>query len=180
VSAGVAFEVPNIQIPDDTPPLIPAIEAGDKDSSPLRCQKPGCSNSVTKPARGRTPKFCDEHKGSTPGTGNKSGLSGKSWPRATEIETLLTNYVIGLAFTVGFANAEDGRIIAEKAPAVIHELVVLAIDDRNLRKYLEWLATPGKYAPLTMACFSLILPILQNHGVVDRVMESLLGTVKEE
>lgn len=170
MSVGVAFEVP-----DDTPPLIPAATPGDSDSAPLRCQLPGCTNEVTKPARGRTPKFCDDHKGSKPGTGSTKGLSGKSWPRATEIETLLTNYVIGLSFAVGFANAEDGEIIRDKAPAVVHELVVLAIDDRNLRRYLEWLATPGKYAPLTMACFSLILPILQNHGVVDRLMLGLFS-----
>lgn len=176
MSAGVAFELPE----HDTPPLIPAIEAGDKDSAPNRCQKPGCSNSVTKPARGRTPKFCDEHKGSTPGSGTVKGISGKSWPRATEIEKLLTDYVIGIGFAVSLAHPEDGAVITEKAPAIVHELVVLAIDDRNLRKYLEWLATPGKYAPLTMAVFALIFPILQNHGVVDRLMLGLMGTGKEE
>lgn len=170
MTAGVAFEVP-----DDTPPLIPAAVAGESDSSPLRCQLPGCTSEVTKPARGRTPKFCDDHKGSKPGTGTTKGISGKSWPRATEIENLLTNYVVGLSFTVMLFNAEDAVIIREKAPAVVHELVVLAIDDRNLRRYLEWLATPGKYAPLTMACFSLIFPILQNHGFVDRLMVGMFS-----
>jgi hypothetical protein len=169
-SLGEAFVVP-----DDTPPLIPAAVAAESDSAPQRCQLPGCTTAVTKPARGRTPKFCDEHKGSKAGPGSTKGISGKSWPRATEIENLLTNYIIGLSFGVAFVNAEDGVIIREKAPAVVHELVVLAVDDRNLRRYLEWLATPGKYAPLTMACFSLIFPILQNHGFVDRLMVGMFS-----
>lgn len=168
MSTGVAFEVPE-SVNLDEPPTIP--DTGDS----VQCQKPGCDQPITKPARGRTPKFCDAHKDKAPRINNKSSLSGKSWPKATEIETLLTQYVEGLGFAVMLANADDGTVIQEKAPAVVHELVELAKDDIRLRKYLEWVATPGKYAPLTMACFSLVFPILQNHGIVGKFFDSVLA-----
>jgi hypothetical protein len=163
----VAFEVP-----DDTPPSISDVSAS-KDVAPLRCQEPGCLAEIVKPARGRTPKFCDEHKGAK-ASGTKSSLTGKSWPKAKEVEALLNQYVAGLGMGVSFLNQEDGEIIVDKAPAVVHELVKLAADDKRLRTYLEFLATPGKYAPLSLACFSLILPILANHGIVDKFIAGLI------
>lgn len=166
-----AFVIDDELFPDDKPPAVATT-----DSAPLMCQHEGCMNQVTKPARGRTPKFCDEHKSVSRAGASK--LSGKSWPKAKEIETLLNQYIGGVSVGVGFLNPEDGIIIATKAPDVVHELVELAKDDKNLRRYLEYLATPGKYAPLTMACFALVFPILENHGIISGLIKSF--TNREE
>lgn len=148
--------------------IAPAIKSREGDSAPLLCQHPGCTNAVTKPARGRTPKFCDEHK-ARPASGNRSSTSGKTWTRATEIENILTQYVTGLGVGLSLLNPLDGSVIAQGGPAVVHELVELAKTDKNIRKYLEWLATPGKYAPLTMAVMGVTLPILANHNMLPRI-----------
>lgn len=173
MTTGVAFEIPEAIDLDDVAPVI----TGENDIAPLRCQQSGCTEPVTKPARGRTPKYCEDHKrgSGTPRPNNKSSLSGKSWPKATEIETLLNKYVVGLSFGITFVNPVDGTIILEKAPDVVHELVELAKDDIQLRKYLEWLAAPGKYTPLTMACTALIFPILENHGVIGNLVSALFA-----
>ena len=138
------------------------------DDAPLRCNHPGCTNAVVKPARGRTPKYCPEHKSgnsrSNSGAAKSVGNSGKRWNRATEIETILITYVEGIGTGMQFlpALADDGKIIEMQMPDVVRELVKLAHDDSRIRKYLEYLATPGKYAPLTLACMSVIIPILAN------------------
>jgi hypothetical protein len=154
-----------------------------KDTAPARCAYQGCTNGLVKPAggRGRPPKFCDEHKG---GKGSptqekfasgKSSLSGKSWPKAAEVETLLTTYVNGLGIALSFVHEKDGQVIVAGGPDVVHELVELAKDERELRKYLEWLTTPGKYAPLILALGGVIIPILSNHGLIRLDLTKLLG-----
>jgi hypothetical protein len=153
-----AFELPET----DIAPTISA--AGDK--APLRCQVNGCTTAVTKPARGRTPKFCENHKNQ--GNGSRSSTSGKSWTRAVEIETLLTQYVIGVGTGIRLLNAADGLVIVEGGPAIIHELVELAKTDTKIRKYLEWLAAPGKYAPITLALMGVALPIMANHNLLPQ------------
>ena len=139
---------------------------GANDVAPGVCGKAGCTNGLTKPARGRMPKFCDEHKGQR--ASSKSETTGKSWPRAVEVETLLKSYVDGVGLAVSFANEFDGHIIRTKAPDVIHELVELAKSDKALQKYLLWLATPGRYAPLTMAVMGVAIPIMANHDLLPK------------
>lgn len=152
---------------DDVPP---EILAAHKDSPPLACQHDGCGNGVVKPARGRTPKFCDEHKGK-PAQSNRSATSGKSWPRAVEVENILCQGIAGVSMGLMLvpSMADDGLVLDEKMPAVIHELIELAKTDRRLRKYLEYLATPGKYAPLTLACISVVIPIMANHNLIPNL-----------
>ena len=158
--------------------IIEAESAAD-DVAPLRCQHPGCTNAVIKPARGRTPKYCDEHKGSRPNAGsNRSKASGKTWAKATEVETHLTKYTTLIALALGGAAfsmadehlsatlAADASIVAKQAPPVVHELVELAKDDKNLQRVLETLAAPSKYSGLTMAVIGLVVPLLGNHGVI--------------
>lgn len=158
-----SFELADMDLkPDITNPEIDP----SSDAAPNRCQQPGCTTALVKPARGRTPKFCDEHKRGGTATGSKSGVSGKSWPRAQEIESILTKYVEGVGMGLMLLNPADGEIVAQGGPAIVHELVELAKTDKNMRKYLEWLATPGKYAPLTMACAGVALPIMANHGIM--------------
>lgn len=140
------------------------------DTEPGRCQHPGCTNSVTKPARGRTPKLCDEHKSAaSSGTGNRK----PTWARAGEIEVILTTYVTGLGKGLMLLNEVDGSVIASGGPAVVHELVELAKTDKGIRKYLEWVATPGKYAPLTLAVFAVVFPILGNHGMLPKIFVTI-------
>lgn len=162
---------------------LPAATTG-TDKAPGVCATDGCSNGVPKPAggRGRPPKFCDEHKGGK-GAPKQDGfntarspLSGKSWPRAAEVETLLTQYVNGLGIALSFVHEKDGQVIVAGGPDVVHELVELAKDERSLRKYLEWLTTPGKYAPLTLAVAGIAIPLLSNHGLIQIDLSKILGS----
>lgn len=136
------------------------------DIAPLLCHEPGCTNPVTKPARGRTPKFCDEHKGRRGVTvNNKSRASGKTWARATEIETHLKSSIATIGNLVEhFVDETDGALISEHAPNIIHELVELAKDDKKLQDWLVWLSAPGKYGPLMMATMPLVTGMYLNHA----------------
>lgn len=138
----------------------------DNDPAPLRCGVDGCTNPMVKPARGRTPKYCDEHKGqrATTHTPSRSKASGKSWTQAAAVETYLNSLVTGAAGITKRFNEFDGFILEQNGPAVVKELVELAKDDKQLQRYLTYLASPGKYGPLVMACGSLILPIAMNHN----------------
>lgn len=139
------------------------------DKAPLACQEDGCANGIVKPARGRTPKYCGEHKGAgNRSTGSRSATTGKSWSQAKEVETLLTQYVVGVGTGVKFLNEFDGTVIVQSGPAVVHELVELAKSDKNLQKYLLWFATPGRYGPLLMALGGVALPIMMNHDLVPK------------
>lgn len=150
------------------------------DTAPKQCEKAGCTNGVPKTGRGRPPKFCDEHKSGAPKTEekfttSKSSLSGKSWPKAAEVETLLTKYVSMLGVALQFVHEKDGQVIIIGGPDVVHELVELAKDERQLRKYLEWLTAPGKYAPLTLAVAAIVIPIMSNHGLIQIDLSKVLG-----
>jgi hypothetical protein len=135
------------------------------DAPPLRCQSDGCTNGVVKPARGKTPAYCPDHRASASRpTSSRSKASGKSWPKSAEVEKHLTDSLVLMGKGISFLNEIDGVIVQTNGPAVIHELVELAKDDKTLQRYLLWLASPGKYGPLLMACSSLILPILANHN----------------
>ena len=145
----------------DDSPIIPL------DIAPLICQEPGCTNAVNKPPRGRTPKFCDEHKSrpKTANNSNKSKASGKSWTRATEIETHLSNSVLTVGSLTGhFVDETDGELIKQFGPNIVHELVELAKDDKRLQEWLVWLSAPGKYGPLVASISALIVPIYLNHA----------------
>lgn len=142
------------------------VTTAEQDTAPLVCQFDGCTNGVTKPARGATPKFCPEHKGARRPSGGKSPVSNKSWPRAKEIETILNQTLGYLTIPVAFVNAEDAGILGARGPKVIHELVELAKDDKNLQHALVMIATPGKYGPITAAVLGLVVPILANHKLI--------------
>ena len=166
----------------DLPASVAASAAGDK--TPGVCAADSCTNGIPKPAggRGRPPKFCDEHKGGKTGpkqagfNSAKSSLSGKSWPKAAEVETLLTQYVNGLGIALSFVHEKDGLVIVEGGPDVVKALVELAKDERELRKYLEWLTAPGKYSPLILAVAGVAIPIMSNHGLIQLDLTKLLGS----
>jgi len=144
------------------------------DTAPAVCAYPGCLAGLNAKGRGRPPKFCEEHKGgkstALPGFNTaKSNISGRSWPKAAEIETLLSNHVRMLGAGLALVNEVDGTVIATGGPDVIHELVELAKTDKGLRRYLEWLATPGKYAPLILAIGGVAMPILANHDLMPKL-----------
>ena len=159
------FELKESDIAPEFPDAEPATP---DDAAPLACGDPGCTNGITKPARGRTPKYCDDHKGGKANRNPPSATSGKGWREAREIEALLNQYVIGIGTGVTFVNKFDGEVIVTSGPAVVHELVELAKSDKNLQKYLTWLATPGKYGPLLLALGGVAIPILANHDVLPK------------
>lgn len=150
------------------------------DEAPLVCHEPGCTNPVVKPARGRTPKFCPEHKSGSRSNTTKSKASGKSWPRAVEIETHLSNTITTLGGLTGhFYDATDGELIQEHGPKIIHELVELAKDDKNLQRWLIWLSAPGKYGPLASSVMALAVPLYLNHAVKNAAKRAAMEQERE-
>ena len=145
--------------------IAPDFNAGISDVAPTRCGYEGCSNSVTKPARGRTPKFCDEHRTAAK---TKTGARKASWPNAETVELALLRYFGTLTFVVSFVNPDDGTVIAEGAPAVAKELVELGRQDKKLRDLLEKLTAPGKYGPLALAIFPIVMGLMANHGLLPQ------------
>lgn len=160
---------------DDLPDILDQLPTSD-DKLPIRCQFDGCMNEVTrKPgARGPAPRFCPDHAGkpktSTPSQSSRGG----GWARSGEVEKLLTRYVLALGAGLEFtAFAADGRTLKLTGPQIVHELVVLAGSNKKLRGVLEKLATPGKYAPLAIACGSLVVGIAANHNLLPQFVIDL-------
>lgn len=140
------------------------------------CAKPKCFNEVTKPARGRMPKFCDEHKatrGTPSTTDGPPKKSAGSWAQANAVENALNQLFsyagMGLQLAPDPKLGKDGQILAQGGPAVSAALVELARSDKKLRGYLEMLAAPGKYGALTMAVAGIVIPVLVNHGVIKEL-----------
>lgn len=159
-----AFELP----PELVERIGPA-DMRDTDRESNQCQHTGCTNAIVRTGKGgRPPKYCPEHKNRDRKPSNRSETSGKTWARATEIETILSNYVGYLGFGLRLVNPADGKVIADNGPAVIHELVELAKTDTKLRRPLEMLATPGKYGPLGLSVLAVIMPIMSNHGLLPQ------------
>lgn len=148
---------------------------GDADTAPdgltdsaKICGKPSCATPVTKPARGRTPKFCDEHK-ATRGVPDAPKKSAGSWAAANAVENALNQMFSYAGMGLQFVNPRDGEIVATGGPAVSAALVELARSDKKLRGWLEMLAAPGKYGGLTMAVAGIVIPVLVNHGVIKEL-----------
>ena len=155
--------------------IAPDLPDASGDTAPVTCGELGCTNPIVKTGPGRPPKYCPEHKtAKSRNTSSQSATTGKSWSQAREVETLLTQYVVGVGTGVKFLNEFDGTVIVQSGPAVVHELVELAKSDKNLQKYLLWFATPGRYGPLLMALGGVALPIMMNHDLVPKF--SLPGT----
>jgi hypothetical protein len=91
------------------------------------------------------------------------------WGKAQVTEK---NLLEGVEFLTGGlmllpgALGEDGALLYERLPAVIHELVELGKEDRRLRLFLERIAMPGKYGPLLAASFPIVLGIAANHNLI--------------
>lgn len=164
-----SFVIDPSEVPRDGAP-----DLRDIDTPPNRCNHPGCTDAVVRTGKGgRPPKYCPAHKdnrnrGKGTATGGRSNVSGKTWGRAVEVETILTKYVAGLGWAIQLVNPKDGKVVADGGPAVVHELVELAKTDTRLRKPLEFVATPGKYGPLSLALLAVIAPIMANHGLLPQ------------
>ncbi len=167
---------------DETPDSF-FIPGGENDPAPNRddkptkyCAEPGCSNPSALTPTGRQGKYCEAHKKSNSGSAAKSKptQSRSKWAKAPEVEqalNTLTNFlamgVAGLAMsTESDALALDAQVLSKGMPKVNHELVELAKVDPSFQKYLNWLASPGKYGALTMASLAVIVPILGNHNLI--------------
>lgn len=144
------------------------VDDAESDTPPLRCQHDGCTNTMDKPARGRPPKYCPEHKATASKSPGSKGTRATAWANAAVVEAALTKYLAGIGLVVSFVNPLDGECIASGAEAVAHELVELGRADKNLRKRLEFIATPGKYGPLVMSLTPIVIPIMANHGLLPQ------------
>ena len=150
-----------------------AAESAD-DVMPIMCAEPGCVTGIEKPARGRTPKFCAEHK---PNRNVNSAARAKSrggWAKAVEVENaliLLTQAAAaGLMFT---ALRADGKTLELTGPQIVHELVELAKTDKKMQVYLERITAPGKYAPLVWAVLPLCMGVAANHNLLPQFVVDL-------
>jgi hypothetical protein len=146
----------------------------EEDVSPIMCAEPGCTNGIDKPARGRTPKFCPEHKPSRNVNSSARSKSRGSWAKAVEVENALTLLVqaaaAGLMFT---ALKPDGQTLDATGPQIVHEIVELAKSDKKLQAMLERITAPGKYAPLVWAVAPLVMGVLANHKLLPQFVVDL-------
>lgn len=164
-------------LPRDAIPIF-SDESREADVEPLRCNEPGCTNEIIKPARGRTPKFCPTHK---QGTSNSSSRNKSAFPRAAEIEKLLSTYLLGIAGGLSLTRyAPDGTLLVVHGPAVVHEVVELARVDKKLRRILEIIATPGRYGPLAMALMPIIFGVLANHDLLPQFVVNVTAPSTNE
>ena len=148
--------------PSDIPP------DGHTDAKPLRCEVEGCDNVVIKPARGRTPKRCPEHRAQS-NQSNSGAPRLANWPNAATVHQSLVSYLNGLGFVVTLVNEADGTVIAGSSDSVATALVNLGRKDKAWRKWLERAAAPGKYGELTMVLLiQVALPILANHNALPQ------------
>jgi len=151
----------------------------DKDSAPKRCAEPGCSNPVGETPTGRKAKFCEEHKdaknrsGNAPKAGPRKARS--TWAEKSRVQDALNQLVFFGSAGLQVINKIDGQIVAQGGPAVVQALVDLAEQDKQIRKYLDFLAKPGKYGPLTLAVAGIVIPILANHGLLPKILVDLSG-----
>lgn len=167
----VSFTVPPEFDPaEDTPPnfTVPAINAS------ALCAKDGCPNHVTKPVKGPSPKFCDEHRGTRATTRSIPRASSGSWKRAGEVEIALNKLIEYVGLGVTFVNPVDGSSITKGGPKLARELVILGTTDLKLRRYLELVASPGKYGGLAMAILAMVVPILANHGMLPQLVVNVI------
>lgn len=173
----------NVLTPDTLPNLdfesVFANTSAAKDETPRLCGEPGCTNEVVKGARGPAPKFCPEHK---PATRAKSATATnrRGWANGANVEKNLVASVEVMAGALLFLPHGsplylDGSALYASGPKIVHELVVLAEEDKRLRATLEKLAAPGKFGPLVLACGSLILTVTANHGLLPGVLNTLVS-----
>lgn len=180
----VSFDITATAPPRDFDPTPDSMfmESGESDPAPNRddkptklCAEPGCSNPSALTPTGRQGKYCEVHKKSNSGTkASKPTQNRTKWAKAPEVENALnqlTNFlalgVAGLAVSADSdALALDAQVLNKGMPKVNHELVELAKNDPSFQKYLNWLASPGKYGALTMASLAVIVPILGNHNLI--------------
>ena len=142
------------------------------DTAPIMCNEPGCMNSIDKPARGRTPKFCVEHKPSTRTPQARS--TNRGWAKAGDVERALLFLVQGAAAGLQFtALSADGKTLELTGPQIVREIVELAKVDKKLQTLLERLTAPGKYAPLIWAVIPLCLGVAANHNLLPQFVVDL-------
>jgi len=153
---------------DDIPP-----EPDSSDVPPLRCEHDGCQNTLTYSGRGRRPKFCEEHKKTNTSTGTGTGKR-SAWPKGDAVEKNLAKLLNWSAAGITFINPADGKVIAKGGPAVAHEVVEIARQNKSWRPYLEWIAAPGKYGPLTFALAAMLIPVMVNHNLLPQFILPIL------
>lgn len=138
------------------------------------CKEPDCTNVIDKPARGRTPDYCPEHKPTShKATGTTARSNNGGWAKYAECEKVLNDLFKYAGMGLMMVNQADGSAVAEGGPAVAHELVELGKTDRKIRKYLEQIAAPGKYGPLMFAVAGMVVPILANHHLIPTLSINL-------
>lgn len=99
------------------------------------------------------------------------------WAAAADVEKALTESIQFLAGGAMLVPAlePDASLLYDHGPNIVHELVELGRSDKRLRVFLERLAAPGKYGPLAVAIFPLVLGIATNHGLVPNFLGNRVG-----
>lgn len=134
---------------------------------------PVCNLPIISTGRGRPPKVHPECKGSAKPSGGVNNdaprKSAGSWPQAAAVENALNDLFSYAGMGLMLVNPADATIVAQGGPAVTKALVDLGRTDKKLRRYLELLAAPGKYGPLTMAVLGIVVPVMVNHNLIPQI-----------
>lgn len=163
------FKLSAVEAPPVDSYMIPDPDADTPPSRPKACSVEGCENDAAPTPTGRTGKYCFEHgtRDRKPTESRRSsGTRAPAWAKASEVENALNLiFKFGGAAVVAI-DAVDGHAIADGGPAISKALVDLGRTDKKVRRYLEMMAAPGKYGPLTIAVAGVVVPILANHGMI--------------
>lgn len=168
----------SMQIIDDKPDHSFWNNDSSSDKAPKRCAEPGCTNSTGTTPTGRRAKYCDVHKSASDRSGNapKGTRTRRSgWAEKEAVRASLTQFVTFAGAGLSVINKADGQIIANGGPNIVNALVDLAEDDKNIRKYLNFAAKPGKYGPLTLAVLGVVIPVMANHNLLPTFLVDLSG-----
>lgn len=155
-------------------------DSGD-DKAPKRCAEPGCNNPTGETPTGRRAKYCDEHKDAKNRSGNapKNPSLGRkkrsTWAQKEAVRASLNQLVMFAGAGITVINAIDGQTVMMGGPALVNALVDLAEEDKQIRKYLDFLSGPGKYGPLLLATLGIVVPILANHHLLPQIFLNLSG-----
>lgn len=170
-------------------PDLDTLPSAETDSLPSRPSQDGnicpvCGEPILSTGRGRPAKMhpeCRKSSGSADKNSSPASAPRKSagnWPMAATVENALNDLFSYAGMGLTLVNPADGSAVAAGGPAVSKALVDLGRTDKKLRRYLEMVATPGKYGPLILASLGIIVPVMVNHNLIPQIQ--LFGNVPTE
>lgn len=142
------------------PDISPVLPDPDGDTE-FSCQKEGCGKPLTYSGRGRHPKFCDEHRGSSSGAGTRQ--------RRQSLAPRLENAFMALGLGLSMVNQQDATIIAQNANNMAVAWDALANENPKIRRALERALSASAWGGVLAASLPVIMGIGMNHGLIPNL-----------